>query len=55
MLCASVVVQTPSDVAWDLKAATVYCRRAIINCYDIQGRLKPCEVKIHSTINSLFL
>ena len=50
--CASAVVRTPSDAAWDSEGATGYYRRATIKFRDIEGHLKPFDVKmpIQSTV-----
>ena len=50
--CCSAVVRTPSDAAWDSKGATVYYRRAVINFCDIEGHLKPRDVKMPIAVNS---
>ena len=50
--CASAVIRTPSDAAWDSKGATMYYMRAIINLCDSEGYLKPCDVKMPIAINS---
>ena len=50
--CGLAVVRTPSDATWDLKGATVYYKRAIINFCDGEGHLKPCDVKLPIAINS---
>ena len=50
--CASAVVWTTSDAAWDWKGATVYYTKAVINFCDSEGHLKPCDVKIPMAINS---
>ena len=50
--CGSAVVWTPSDAAWDSKAANVYYRRAVINFCDSEGHLKPRDVKMPFAVNS---
>ena len=46
------VVRTPSDAAWDLKGATVWYKRAVINFCDREGHLKLRNVKMPIAINN---
>ena len=50
--CGSAVVQTPSDVAWDSKGATVYYRPTIVNFCDSEGHLKPRDVNMPIAVHS---
>ena len=50
--CGSAVVRTPLNAAWDLKVATVYYKRTVINFSDSEGHLKPRVVKMPIALNS---
>ena len=50
--CASAVVRTPLDAAWDLKGTIMCYKKALINLCDSEGYLKRCDVKMPIAINS---